>query len=225
MEETTNINAASTNAATNTASTPTQTGAANPGSTEAKFTQADLDRLLNERIERSEKRDTKIKADLLKQLGLAEDADFNTLKSTIDKARDIEQANLSAAEKAEKAAEAALKRASDLEAQLNAERSERRNDRISSYLLSKAGEMKATDTETVLLYARDKHKAELDALMGEDGTLDETKAKKLLETIKAAKPVYFQAILQGAGSPSNAGGRPNTAQGQQLQINRRHTAI
>jgi hypothetical protein len=193
--------------AQNTASTPTQTGAANPGSTEAKFTQADVDRILKEKLEKAPEREARIKAELLKQLGLAEDADFNTLKSTIDKAREIETANLSAVEKAEKVATDALKRAEAAEQKALTIEAERRNDRIASHLLAEASKLKATDAETVLLYARDKHKAELDAIMGEDGALDEGKTKKLLETIKTAKPVYFQAVIQGAGVPSNAGGR------------------
>lgn len=203
MEETTNNNAATTQDK-NTAQ-QTSTSTATEGSPKREtVTQAEKDQEYAERAARAAASATK---KLLDKLGLTSEDQIPALKITIDKALEIEQANLSAAEKAEKSAEAALKRAELAEQLLNTERTERRNDRISNYLLSKAGEMKATDTETVLLYARDKHKAELDALIGEDGTLDETKAKKLLEIIKTEKPVYFVAVLQGAGSPSNAGGR------------------
>ncbi len=194
----------------NTASTPTQTGAANPGSTEAKFTQADLDRLIDERVGRAEKRDATIKANLLKQLGLPDDANFDTLKTTIEKARDIETANLSAAEKAEKAAADALKRATDLESQLNAERAERRNDRIAAALSAAASKLHAKDTDDVLRYARDKHADILTAVMDESGTIDTKKVDTLLEKIKAEKSHYFgdgKATTQATMIPSNNGGR------------------
>ena len=189
------------------ASTPTQTGAANPGSTEAKFTQADVDRILNEKLEKAPAREARIKADLLKQLGLAEDADFNLLKSTIEDARKRKEADMTESEKAKAELDRERKAKDDALTQLQAERAERRNDRIAATLLSEAAKMKAADAETVLMYARDKHRAALDAIMGEDGTLDEKKVKTLLETIKSEKALYFQAVIAGAGSPSNSGGR------------------
>lgn len=192
-----------TTQATNTASSPTQTGAANPGSTEAKFTQADIDRILNEKLEKAPQKEARIKAELLKQLGLAEDADFEAVKSTITKARDIELANLSAVEKAEKLLADEKKRADDALAQLSAERAERRNDRIAQAIAAKAASMKANDTEDVLLYAREKHKDELAAVIDDSGAIDDKKLTALLEKVKAAKGHYFTPPVSVPGSRSN----------------------
>lgn len=196
------------NATQNTASTPTQTGAANPGSTEAKlFTQADVDRILNEKLEKAPQREARIKAELLKQLGLAEDADFNTLKSTIEEARKRKEADMSEADKARaelererKAREAAEQKALTIEA-------ERRNDRIASALTSAAGKLKANDTDDVLRYARDKHAEALTALIDDSGEIDQKKVDTLMDKIKAEKAHYFTPPVQPFGSPSNSGGR------------------
>jgi hypothetical protein len=201
MEETT-----ITNAAPVTPEQPahTPTDAAKSGSPKREYTQAELDDLFQERVKRAE---TSTMNRVLKLLGVTSEADIPTLKTTIEKARDLEKSAMTDTQRLEKERDDAKREKEEATAQLTAERAERRNDRIASHLLAEASKLKATDAETVLLYARDKHKAELDAIMGEDGTLDEGKTKKLLETIKTAKPVYFQAVIQGAGVPSNAGGR------------------
>lgn len=182
----------------------TPTDAAKSGSPKREYTQDELNEMFADRAKQAEKSTV---ARMLKLLGVTSEADIPTLKTTIEKARDLEKSAMTDQQRLEKERDDAKREKEEATAQLNAERAERRNDRIASHLLAEAGKMKATDAETVLLYARDKHKAELDAIMSEDGTLDEGKTKKLLEAIKTAKPVYFQAVIQGAGVPSNAGGR------------------
>jgi hypothetical protein len=198
----------------------TPTDAAKSGSPKREYTQAELDDLFQERVKRAE---TSTMNRVLKLLGVTSEADIPTLKTTIEKARDLEKSAMTDTQRLEKERDDAKREKEEATAQLTAERAERRNDRIASHLLAEAGKMKATDAETVLLYARDKHKAELDAIMGEDGTLDEGKTKKLLETIKTAKPVYFQAVIQGAGVPSNAGGRANMTNSKEIERASRDT--
>ena len=196
------------------ASTPTQTGAANPGSTEAKFTQADVDRILKEKLEKAPEREARIKAELLSQLGLdPKSTDFDAVKSTIADAQKRKLDEMTEAQRALAERDQVIKERDAAIAERDRERAERRHDRISSVFQSEAGKMKAADAETVLLYAQQKHREALDQIMAEDGSISEEKTKKLLETIKSEKPVYFQAVLPGAGVPSNAGGRPTQPQG------------
>lgn len=198
--------------AQNTASTPTQTGAANPGSTEAKlFTQAELEKHINARIEKAAERDARIKAELLSQLGLdPKSADFDALKSTIEDARKRKESEMSEAQKAQAIADKAIKDRDEAIAERDRERAERRNDKIASVLSTAASKLHAKDTDDVLRYARDKYAEDLNAMMDESGTIDTKKVDALLEKIKADKGHYFsdgKVTVQATVIPSNANGR------------------
>lgn len=219
MEEST-LNQQSTPATPNTPAQPTSTDTASSGTPKREYTQAELDDMFQDRAKRAE---TATITRLLKLLGVSSEAELPTLKTTIEKAREIEQANLSVTEKAEKAAAAALERANTLESQLNAERTERRQDRIAAHLQGEAAKLKANDAETVLMYARDKHKAALDATLNEDGTFNADKVKALLETIRTEKAHYFTPVVAGAGIPSNNRGQPVSPDARLLEQAKRNT--
>jgi DNA-binding transcriptional MerR regulator len=213
------VNATTTQAA-NPAPTPTLTSAATEGSPKREYTQAELDDLFRDRAKRAE---TSTLNRVLKLLGVNSEDELPTLKTTIDKAREIEQANLSASEKAEKAATAALTRAAELEQQLNAERLERRNDKIASALTRAASAMKANDAEDVLLYAKAKHGEALDALIDDSGAVNEKSLTALMDKIKAEKGHYFTPAISVPGSRSNLEGhyRP---QNQAVKIDMSRTS-
>jgi Skp family chaperone for outer membrane proteins len=214
------VNATTTQAA-NPAPTPTLTSAATEGSPKREYTQAELDDLFRDRAKRAE---TSTLNRVLKLLGVNSEDELPTLKTTIDKAREIEQANMSAAEKAEKAATAALTRASELEQQLNAERLERRNDRIETELRAALTAAKANNPKTVLSYILVNHRDAMQSLLTDDGKIDEKAMTALVETVKKEDATLFTPPSSIPGSRSNADGR-HIPQNQQVQINRRHTAI
>jgi hypothetical protein len=189
------------NTAAQTPAQETPTEAVNSGSHPSAMTQEDINRLVGKA--RSEGKAAAV-ADLLKTLGVASADELKALK---DKATALEQASMTEAQKLQAERDQAKKEKEEAIAERDRERAERRNERVAAFVQSEAHKMKADDTETVLLYAREKHKAALEGLIADDGTLDEKKAKALLETIKAEKPKYFAAVIPGAGSPSNANGR------------------
>lgn len=186
----------------------TSTSTATEGQPQARtFTQAELDQIITDRVKRASDSATK---KLLDAIGVASVDELPTLKTTIEDARKRAQADMTESEKAKAELDRERKAKDDALTQLNTERAERRNDKIAVSLQSEAAKLKANDAETVLMYAREKHKAALDAVMAEDGVIDAKALTALLEKIKAEKPMYFTAPVTGAGSPSNSGGRVHT---------------
>lgn len=185
---------------------PTSTGTASPGSEAKTFTQADLDRLIEERVGRADKRDAKVKADLLKELGLADGATLDDLKATITKARELEAANLSATEKIQRELEAEKKRAADLQAKWDAERTARINQVLDAAVRDAA--KTSPDPSLVLMYTRQEHADQVAALMSEDGKIDEKKLAALMDTVKKEKPLLFTTVKGGGGNPSDRTGKP-----------------
>lgn len=209
MTTDTNINAASTQDQS-TASTPTQTGAANPGSTEAKFTQADVDRILKEKLEKAPEREARIKAELLKQLGLADDADFNVVKSTIADAQKRKESEMTEAQKATELAEKVIKERDAAIAERDKERAERRQDRIESELRSALTTAKANNPKTVLSYVLVNHRDAMQALLTDDGKIDDKAMTALIETVQKEDPTLFgggKTTVQATVIHSNANGR------------------
>ena len=200
-EQVTN-NEVATNAAP--AQQPATDGANSGQSQSAKFTQEQVNELVGGA--RKKARESAV-LDLLKELGLSSVEEVSSLKATIEDARKRKESDMTEAQKAQALAEKAIKEKSDLEIQLNAERQERRNDRIASALTSAAGKLKANDTDDVLRYARDKHGEELATLIDDSGAIDPKKVDALMEKIKASKPHYFTTPTYTPGSQSNANGR------------------
>jgi hypothetical protein len=201
-----------TNTAAQTPAQQTSTDTASSGQSQSAktFTQAELDHHAGERAKRAA--DAAVKK-ILGKLGVASEDELDPLKTTIEESRKRKLDEMSESEKAKAELEVERKRRETLESELNAERTARRNDTIASHVQSEAAKLKADDTETVLLYAREKHRAALDALMNEDGTMDGKKVAALLEAIKAEKPKYFTAAPTGTHIPSNQGrGTPAQAQ-------------
>jgi DNA-binding transcriptional regulator YbjK len=185
-----------------TAQQPTTDGANSGQSNGATFTQAQINEIVGKT--RKDARDTAI-SDVLKELGLTSK---DELKSTIEDARKRKEADMSESEKAKAELETERAAKTALEQRIATLETERRNEKLTSALTSKAVSLKANDADDVLRYARDKHAEELTALMDETGQVDDKKLTALLDKIKAAKPAYFTPLATTLGSMSNGGGRP-----------------
>jgi hypothetical protein len=197
-------NAVATNATPEQPALQTPTDAAKSGSPKREYTQAELDDLFQERAKRAE---TATMNRVLKLLGVTSEAEITTLKTTIDKARELEKSAMTDTQRLEAERDQAKREKEEAIAQRDAERLERRNDRIASALTSAAGKIKANDTDDVLRYARDKHGEALNTLIDDSGAIDPKKIDTLLEKIKSEKPHYFTAPMHTPGSQSNANGR------------------
>lgn len=182
----------------------TSTDTASSGTPKREYTQAELDDMFSDRAKRAE---TATINRLLKLLGVSSEAELPTLKTTIEKARDLEKSAMTDTQRLESERDQVKREKDEALAQLNAERAERRNDRIHAALTRAATVLKANDTDDVLRYARDKHGEALNALMDANGVIDEKNLNTLLEKIKGEKSHYFVANAQVPGSQSNLNGR------------------
>lgn len=144
-------------------------------------------------------------ADLLKKSGATS---LEDLLSRAAKAAELEQAQMTEAQKAQAIAEKALKERDEALQRLTQREATFRQKELARAVEKAATAAKANDAETVYLYLKEKHGEALNAVMGEDGEVDTKTLDALLEKVKQEKAVYFTAPTQALGSISNLGGRP-----------------
>lgn len=174
---------------------------------EAKFTQADIDRIISERVKRAEESASK------KLLGDTGFESADALREALKKAKEREDAELSVSEKLQKQLEAAQKANTTLMEQMNAMQLSQRTERRNNAIIAAAQEAKAIDPQDVAAWAAGQSEL-LNATQKEDGEIDSAAVKKLIDAAKKAKPHFF--VSGGVGSPSNAQGRAPKADPQQV---------
>lgn len=162
----------------------------------AQFTQADVNRIIAERLQRAEASATE---KLVKDLGVDS---LSELKRFFEEARAKREAEMTEIEKANAALEAERKRRAAAEEQLQlahaAQMAERRNRAIERVATN------AHNTADVIRWAETDGKALLDKVIAESGAIDDKAAQALVEACKKQMPHYFKTA--GPGSPSNFGG-------------------
>lgn len=189
-----------TTPANDTSATPQTQEANSAGTThaEAKFTQADLDRIAGDT---RQKATDAARKKILAELGI-EDPDAD--KALLAEARKRKADELTEAQKADKAreqAEAATRQAvADLEAERKAIRLERRDTAIRAALTPATPK-----ADKVLALLQVQHADAINGVLKDDGTVDATKVTALVDTARKAYPEDFGR--GGVGSLSNAGGR------------------
>ncbi len=82
----------------------------------------------------------------------------------------------------------------------------RKQDKVYSTLRLMAKDAKAEKPNDVLVMLKLENAAAVEALIGEDGEVDEKAAKKLIDDFKKGRPTWFP--VSGPGSPSNRDGKP-----------------
>lgn len=183
---------------TTTATPPVTGGNAN---VEAKFTQADLDRIASDtRAKATEAARKKV----LAELGI-EDPDAD--KALLADARKRKADEQTATEKETVAREKAEKRAAELESTLETERanrlSERRDDKLKDALMS--AKVKPEKVKSVLTLLSVEQADALTAAIKEGGMIDDKALVKIAEEAKKEYPEWFGNA--GPGSPSLQNGR------------------
>jgi hypothetical protein len=192
----------STEAAAGSTASTTSTGTppANGGqqtADEKKFTQADLDKLINERLERAKKSGA---GELLESLGVKS---ADELKKTLEAQRKAEEDKLSEVDKAKKAAEKLQQEREALQAELQKERDGRKQEKLDAAIKSTA--KGAHDGDEVVLLLRRNFSDRVAKALKDDGTIDQKVLDDLVTDLKKSKPYLFGG--SGAGSPSNHGGK------------------
>ncbi len=148
--------------------------------------------------------------ELLKALGFEKPED---LKASLDQAKQLQQAQMSEAQKAQAlATEADAKRKqaeeqlADTNRKLQEAEAQRRKDLVDGAISLAAKEAGAEHAEDVVTWARlNKPADDLAKLVDEAGKVAADPTKKLIDEAKAARPSWFS--VKGPGSPSSRGGR------------------
>ena len=170
------------------------------GEADKKFSQADVEALIKERLSR---RDDSERKKLLEKLGIEdEDADAELLKT----AKAKREADKTEVERLASEAAKSAKRAEDAETLLAQERAQRVSERRDGMLkdaLATLGIKKERASSALKLLTVEQADALTAAI--KDGNVDEKAIAKIAEESKKAYPEWYGS--GGVGSPSNAGGR------------------
>jgi hypothetical protein len=181
------------------------------GASESTFTQADIDRIITDRLKRDrEAQETKLK----ERYGVADLAEVEKL---LEAKRKSDEAALSELEKAQaeidkarKQAEEALQAKAALEQQILA-------DKRKQAFLEAVRTNGGTNPDRVYALLHVEKPDAYTEVFGDDVTPDDGKLKALIKQVQADYTEYFGT--SGAGSPSNAQGiAPNSVQEHQQSM-------
>jgi len=152
---------------------------------------------LKDRLDRAERSAV---SKLLDGLGVTSADD---LKGALQRVRDIEDQQKTAAEKLTAQLDAEKKARETAEQQVQAMREQQQQAAIDSAIRAAATAARAEVPDDVIMRARDAHTDKVAALL-KDGKVDEAGVKALIDAIKGERPKWF--IGTGPGSPSNNNG-------------------
>lgn len=180
--------------------TTENSGSKTPGSDSADkgtFTQSDLERFIKERLSRDREAREK---EFLTAYGVTS---RDELKTALEAARKIEEANLSEAQKTAKALE---KMKADHDAtmkELQAEREARKAEKLDNAIIAAA--KGAHNPKVVLSMLRDEQAEALAKAVGEDGAINVKAIDTLIADLRKRESYLFGGT--GPGSPTNSGGK------------------
>lgn len=169
---------------------------------EATFTQADMDRIAGERAKRAAEAATN---KLLEKLGVQ---DVSAAAELLAKYRQREAADMSEAEKAAAAIEAARKDAAEARSALDAERQQRIADKRDNALAQALASAQAIDADDVVTWLQKNAADAVSALVQDNGAIDPDGITALVARARSERPHFFRP--GGPGSPSNKGGEVPT---------------
>lgn len=187
------------------ATPPEPTGAADgDAQAEPTLTQADVDRIVKERLKRDRQAQ---ESKRLEDLGLES---FDDLKTMLDDYRKRKEADMSELEKAQSKIADAEKKAQEAEQRAQALQAEYLAARRREVFLKVVRDNGGHDEDDLYILVTAKHGEDLNAVFGEnEATADEAKLKSFIKQVQSDHPAYFGTA--SAGSPSNAGGiAPNS---------------
>lgn len=166
---------------------------------EAKFTQADIDRILAERLRRAEEATHK---KLLGELGVDT---LDTAKNSLKAHSEAEAAKKSELDKwADKYAKLEAKH-TELNTRLEQALTERKLDKRNAAVAKALTEAKATDIDDLMAIIEKHYGDELASVLSAEGAVDDKALKGLVETVKKGRAKFFASAAPG--SPSNNNGR------------------
>lgn len=188
--------------------TTTETTQTTPAASAATFTQADIDRIVAERLKRQEESLSKKFAE---KLGV----DVDTAAEALKKAKEREEAEMSELDKLRKQNEDLLNKNKAHTEQILFMQRQRLYDARDTAIKAALSTARATNVDRVFTLLNAERKAELEAVMSESGELDPKAIEKL---VKEAAKEYVEFFRSGSpGSPSNAGGTAPSADAERIK--------
>jgi len=157
-------------------------------------------------------------ADFLRDLGVETP---DALKATLDEYRRVKESQMSEAEKAQAALEAAQKRAEAAEMALKEAQEKARLKDLHEAIRKAAAAAKARYPEDVIAWALSSGE-DLTGLMDSEGAVNEKSLAALVDKARKARPEWFTGT--GPGIPSNSGGHVPDADKAGQALGRRNIA-
>lgn len=173
------------------------------------FTQADVDRIIAERLKRAEEAATKR---ALEKLGVE---NLDSAAEVLRKAKEREEADMSELDKLRKQNEDLANKNKAHTEQILFMQRQRLYDARDTAIKTALTNARATNPDRVFTLLNAERKAELEAVMSEGGELDPKAIEKL---VKEATKEYAEFFRSGSpGSPSNAGGTAPSADAERIK--------
>lgn len=187
----------------------TETPQTTPAVSTATFTQADLDRILAERLKRQEESLTKKYAE---KLGVE---NLDSAAETLKKAKEREEAEMGEVERLKKQIEDLSNKNKAHTDQILFMQRQRLYDARDTAIKSALTDARATNADRVFTLLTVEKKTELEAVMSETGELDKKAVDALVKAAQKEMPEFFRS--GSPGSPSNAGGTAPSADAERIK--------
>ncbi len=192
-----------------TTTTETTTTSATVNADAKTFTQADVDRIIAERLKRAEEAATKKALD---KLGVE---NLDSAAEVLKKAKEREEADMSELDKMRKQIEDLTHKNKTHVEQILSMQRQRLYDARDTAIKAALTTARATNTDRVFTLLAAERRAELEAVMSETGEIDKKAVEKLTATAQKEYAEYFRSA--SPGSPSNAGGTPPSADAERIK--------
>lgn len=164
------------------------------------FTQADIDRIVGERVKRAEEATTK---KLTETLGVE---NIDAIREILEAHKTAEEAKKSEADKLNDQIKALTAKLTEAERRVGEAEKQRLADRRDNALrLALKGSSKP---DSVLTLIKAEYAADIEKVLGEDGAISETQVKALVAKAEKEWPGMFTTNVPG--TTSHAGGRTKT---------------
>lgn len=169
------------------------------GDTGRTFTQADVDRIIGDRLRRAE--DSVLKR-FLSDIGVDSP---DVLKDLVKAQKAAEEASKTEMQRWEEKLAAVTRERDTYKAQIEQLSAARRDDKRTAALSSALRDAHATDIEDLLVLVKAKYSADWERILGDGDAVNSEALTKLVQDVRDKHARFF--VSSTPGSPSNAGGK------------------
>jgi hypothetical protein len=179
---------------------PPETAPEQSGETGKMFSQADVDRIIGDRLKRAEE---SVLKRFLGDIGVETP---DALKELVKAQRAAAEASKTEAQRWEERLTALILERDTYKAQLEQLGAARRDDKLTVALSDALRNAGATDVEDLVVLVKAKYSGDLEGILADDETIKFESLTKLMETVRSHHARFF--VSSTPGSPSNTGAKP-----------------